>query len=73
MAKTQTEEIKKQIEKQNEEVYGDESVSGSSPDPEVVQEETTSEMVKDVIGNRPKKDFNLGEEINKDEEDLQEK
>jgi hypothetical protein len=69
---TRSSDIKKQIQQQDAQVYGDESVSGSSIDTEQVLEETTAEMVEDVIGNKPAvgKGFNIGDEINEDEEDL---
>lgn len=74
MVKTKSDEIKDQIKKQDEEVYGDESISGSNPDPEAIQEETTRELVEDYTGNKPRqrKSFNIGDEVNKDEKALRE-
>lgn len=75
MAKPKAKDIKKKIQKQDEEVYGTGTESSSDPDPEIVQEETVKELVEDVTGNKPssKKGFNIGEEVNKDEEELHEK
>jgi hypothetical protein len=72
MVKAKAQDIKKKVQKQDEEVYGTGTVSSSDPDPEIIQEETTKELVEDVIGNKPKsgKEFNIGEEVNKDEEDI---
>ena len=71
-------EIKKELEEQEEEFYGDETVSGSSPSPE--SDDSIEKMMGDAMGedaaddvSDPKEDgFNIADEIEEDEEEAME-
>lgn len=73
MGVSNKDDIKKQLKQQNDQVYGDETVSGTMPDPE--SDDDIAESVEDVMGADAEKDikehkpFNIGEEVNEDEED----
>jgi len=70
MVKAKLKDIKKELDEEEDEFYGDETESGSSPDTEKIQDEDVDELVKDVTGRKPKK--NIADEVNDAEEDLQE-
>ena len=69
MARQKPKDIEKELKKQDDEVYGEETVSGSSPRP--ASDDDTTDNLKDVIGNEPKNDkpFTIAEEIEADELD----
>jgi hypothetical protein len=77
MARQHPDDVQKEVDEIEDEVYGESTVSGSAPDPEKVLRDDTAGMVEDVVGNDPdgsgEKGFNLGEEVNKDEHDIQDK
>ena len=60
--------IQEELDQEDNEFYGDETASGTNPAPG--SDTDTSETLKDVIGESPKHNENIGEEINKDEKDL---
>lgn len=62
-------DIKEELEKEEDEVYGDETAVGSAPDPEKVGD--TEELVKEVTGNEPEegKPYSIAEEVEKDEKE----
>lgn len=68
--------IREKIKQENDEFYGDESIGGSSPSPDT--DDDVVENLHEVIGhpendsgdNIEEKPFDLGEEINKEEQDL---
>lgn len=69
-------DIKEELKRQEEEFYGDETVSGSSPDPE--SDDSVETMVEDAMGedasanvSDPKASgFNIADEIEGDEEEV---
>ncbi|MCH7641381.1 hypothetical protein IID22_04245 [Patescibacteria group bacterium] len=67
MVKPKASELKKQIKKQDEEVYGEETMSGSSPDP--ASDDDVAETLEKTVGTDLKSgdEFNLGEEVERDE------
>ncbi len=73
---SQRDKIKEELKKQEAEFYGDETVSGTNPDPE--SDDSVAEMMEDVMGedasasvSDPQDDgFNIADEIEDDEEDL---
>jgi hypothetical protein len=67
MAKAKIKDIKKQIQQQDKNVYGDTSISGSAPDPE--SDDDVEEVVKEITGEKPEQgqQFNISKEVEKDE------
>jgi hypothetical protein len=65
MTKPKPEEIKKELDKEEKDFYGDTTISGQNPDPE--SDDDTKQALVDVLGNNPRHDENIGNEINKDE------
>lgn len=63
MPRPKPSQIDEEVKKQNEEVYGEETVGGSQQGLEV--DDDTEETLEKVIGNKP--EGTIGEEINKDE------
>lgn len=59
-------DIKKQLKKQNNEVYGESTVSGSAPDPS--SDDDVEQAVKDTFGSNinPADVFHLADEVQKD-------
>jgi hypothetical protein len=51
MPKQKIDDVKKEIEKEKDDVYGDESVGGSQMG--LDKDDDTTEMVEDVTGNKP--------------------
>jgi len=77
MARLTPDELQKQLDQQAD-IYGDgdDTISGSAPDPDKIASKSTEDHLVDVIGNEPDPEedgFNLGDEVNEDEEDIQEK
>ncbi|HEX6977438.1 MAG TPA: hypothetical protein VF185_03775 [Patescibacteria group bacterium] len=70
MPKLKPEEIDEKVKEQNDEVYGEETVGGSQQGLE--SDDDTEKAVADVTGNQPKEneEFNIAEEIDKDEKDI---
>ena len=62
---TKRDDIKKEIKRQDEEVYGEETMAGSSPDPE--SDDDVAETYKKVIGHEPKKGESLADEVDEAE------
>lgn len=60
-------DIKKQIKRQDDEIYGESTISGSSPDPE--SDDNTREILEKTVGNKinPGDPFVLADEVIKDE------
>ncbi len=71
MVKAKLKDIKKELDEEEKQNYGDETESGSSPDTEAIQNEDVDELVKDVTGQNPQK--NIADEVNDAEEKLHEK
>ena len=71
MVKAKLKDIKKELDEEEKQNYGDETESGSSPDTEAIQNEDVDELVKDVTGQNPPK--NIADEVNDAEEKLHEK
>lgn len=69
MAKTKLNDIKKQVKQQDEDNYGEETMSGSSPDPE--SDDNVAETLEKTVGTDLKSgdEFNLEQEVKKDERD----
>ena len=77
MARQHPDDIQKEVDEQEDEFYGEGTVSGSAPDPEKVLSDDTAGMVKNVVGNDPDDEgesgFNLGDEVNDDEHAIEDK
>ena len=60
-------DIKKQIKKQDNENYGEETISGSSHDPE--SDDDTAKALEEAVGTDIKQgqEFSLKDEVEKDE------
>lgn len=58
--------LKKKIQEQDDQFYGEETESGSSPRPS--SDDSVDKDYRQAFGNKPKTD--IGEEINEDEKDL---
>ena len=71
MVKAKLKDIKKELDEEEKQNYGDETESGSSPVTEAIQNEDVDELVKDVTGQNPQK--NIADEVNDAEEKLHEK
>lgn len=73
MAKQNPDDIRRELEEQDDEFYGDETVSGSNPDPD--SDDSVSEMMTDTVGDDfdETEDLDIAEEVKEDEEDLREK
>jgi len=67
MVKAKAKDIKKQIQQQDKDVYGDTTISGSSPDPE--SDDDVEKVVEEVTGEKPKQgeEFSISDEVEKDE------
>ena len=50
MVKPKWDELKEEVEEQDEGVYGDETVSGSNPNPDKVSSKSTDELVGEAFG-----------------------
>ena len=57
-----------QLKKDEKSFDGAGTISSHAPDPD--SDDDTAEALEDVIGNPPKPKFNIGKEINKDEQRL---
>lgn len=64
---TKRDDIKKQIKQQQDDVYGDSTVSGSAPDPEA--DDDVEEILEEVVGTdiNPGDEFHLADEVMEDE------
>lgn len=69
MARQHPDDVQKEVEELEDEVYGDQTVSGTNPAP--TSDDDTKENLEDVIGNEPDQAFNIGDEINSDEHAIQ--
>lgn len=69
MVKPKWSYLKKLIKKQDDDTYGENTISGSSPDPE--SDDDVSENLEKVVGTKLKRgdEFNLADEVEKDEKD----
>lgn len=69
MVKPKRSDLKKLIKKQDDDTYGENTMSGSSPDPE--SDDDVSETLEKTVGTKLKRgdEFSLVEEIAKDEKD----
>ena len=67
MSKAKIYDIKKQVKQQDQDNYGEETISGSSPDPE--SDDDVAEVLKQTLGADLKRgdEFNLAEKVEKDE------
>ena len=73
---SQRDDVKKQLKKQDDEFYGDQTVSGSAPDPE--SDDSVEDIIEEVMGEDasakimdPDDDgFSLADEITEDEKSL---
>ena len=61
-------DIKKQLKKQQDEVYGEGTIAGSSPDPG--SDDNVGDALEDAVGGKinPGDEFHLADEVMKDEE-----
>lgn len=66
---TDLDKIKKEIAEEQKEVYGDESVAGTTSDPE---QNDTDEMFKEVVGHEPTEEDSLEKEVAKAEKENEE-
>jgi hypothetical protein len=77
MVRQHPDDIQKEVDEQEDEFYGEGTVSGSAPDPEKVLRDDTAGMVENVVGNDPDDEgedgFNLGTEVNDDEQAIEDK
>jgi hypothetical protein len=69
MVRPHPDDIKKELEEQEDAYYGDETVSGSNPNPAKVTQNDTEDNIEDVTGNEPKAGvpFSLADEVDDDE------
>ena len=60
-------DIKRQIKKQADEIYGEGTISGSSPDPD--SDDNVADSLEDAVGGKinPGDEFHLADEVLKDE------
>jgi len=65
MARQHPDDVQKEVDELEDEVYGDETVSGTNPKPG--SDDDTKKNLEEVIGNEPAPGFNIGDEINEDE------
>jgi len=67
MSKAKIYDINKQVKQQDQDNYGEETVSGSSPDPG--SDDDVAETLKQTVGVDLKRgeEFNLAEKVKKDE------
>lgn len=70
MVKAKLDDIKKELEEEEKENYGEGRLGSSESDPEEIQSEDVEELVRDVTGQNPKS--NIADEINEAEKNLQE-
>lgn len=68
MAKQNPLDLLEQLKKDEKSFDGSGTISSHAPDPD--SDDDTSEALEDVIGNPPKPRFNIGKEVNKDEQRL---
>jgi hypothetical protein len=61
MTKQPIKKVKEEIEKEEKEFYGDETISGSSPSPE--SDDDTQKAFEDIIGHEPESDTGLEKEV----------
>ena len=76
MVKPKWDELKEEVEEQDEGVYGDETVSGSNPNPDKVSSKSTDELVGEAFGEDAQEDIEKGKfvssghQVNKDVEKI---
>ena len=58
----------REVEKNEKDFYGTGTVSSHAPEPE--SDDDVEQNLEDVIGNPPPKEFNLGEAVNQDMQDM---
>lgn len=70
MVKQKAKDVKKEVEEQEKRNYGDETISGSSPDPS--SDDDVDEVVEEITGEEPGmfEPVGIAEEIDKDEKAL---
>ena len=68
MVREDPRKIAEQVQKQDDEFYGEETAVGSSPRPD--SDDDTEEVLEDFIGKKPTKELNIAEEIDEEEDDL---
>lgn len=73
MTKQNPDDVKRELEEQDDEFYGDETVSGSNPEPD--SDDSVEEMMSDVVGEDfdETQEVDIAEEVGEDEEDIREK
>jgi hypothetical protein len=77
MVKQKAEDVKKEIEQQEKEVYGDTTISGSAPDPS--SDDDVEEVVEDAMGEETSEEIEdnkvvtLAEEVEETEENRRSK
>lgn len=69
MARQSPDDIQKEVEEQEEEVYGTGTAGSSDPDPDIVTRDDSEEKLEDAVGNEidNTKPFSLADEVEKDE------
>jgi|GEM_PF-3276193 len=73
MARQNPSDVDELLKKEDDEVYGESTVSGSAPDPDA--DDDVEKIVKDVTGEEPETSpwgFNLADEIEEDEKAIEE-
>lgn len=66
MARQDADELKKEVEKQKKEFYGDEGIGSGSPSPDT--DDDTEEMMEEVAGHKPKRGDTVAHEVEEAEE-----
>jgi hypothetical protein len=70
MVKQKADDVKKEVEEQEDEFYGDATISGTAPDPS--SDDDVDEVVKEVTGEKPEQfePVGIAEEVDEDEKAL---
>jgi hypothetical protein len=61
MVKQDAEDVKKEVEKQKKEFYGNESIGSGSPSPET--DDDAGKAMKEVTGHEPDRDTTIEDEV----------
>jgi hypothetical protein len=64
---TNNDDIKKELQREEDEVYGDETISGSSPRPS--SDDDVEQGMENVTGQEPARDETIADAVNEEEEE----
>lgn len=64
---TNNDDIKEELRKEEDEVYGDETISGSSPRPDT--DDDVDKPMTDLTGKKVERSDTIAEDINEEEEE----